>query len=149
MLIYSRIKTVGVQRQGVDKVVISGVLEDELYAMECNIRIATDSHLIESINARMKRFTTVRCPEAAQSFKTIEGKRIDADIQSHIKRNIGQAGCRHMASLILNCLRAYAYAELQRELQEAQATNTGLDEKSFAVDFIKAKPELAPFMENI
>lgn len=35
MLIYSRMKSVGVQKQGENRRVVSGVLEDELYAMQC------------------------------------------------------------------------------------------------------------------
>ena len=78
-------KSCGVQKQGADKRVISGVLEDELYAMQCEILVDWPSLTIESIQARLKRFTTVKCILAEKVFLRSEGWKIDSQIEGKIR----------------------------------------------------------------
>ena len=89
MPIYSRMKSCGVQKQGAAKRVISGVLEDELYAMQCEILVDMPSLTIESIQVRMKRFTTVKCILAEQIFLRAEGWKIDSQIEGKIFKDPG------------------------------------------------------------
>ena len=103
MLDYSRCKSVGVQKQGEDRRVVSGVLEDELYAMQCEMVVYWPTLTIESVQARMKRFTTKRCPLAEKVFSQAEGWKIDATLDGKIKRELGRYGCRHMAVLMVDC----------------------------------------------
>lgn len=72
MIEYSRIKSIGVQKQGDGRRVISGVLEDELYAMQCEIAVTWPEMVIESVQTKMKRFTTHRCLLAAPVFYTLK-----------------------------------------------------------------------------
>jgi DUF2889 family protein len=135
MLAYSRNKSVGVQVQGDNRRVASGVLEDELYAMQCEIAVDWPSLTIESIQTRMKRFTTVTCPKAQEVFILAEGWKLGPDLEGKIKKEIGRKGCRHMAILMVDCCRAVAQAELARELQAALETEPNLDRKAFVQDF--------------
>ncbi len=64
MLSYARAKSIGVQKQGADVRVVSGVLEDELYAMQCEMQVHWPTLTIDAIQTRMKRFTTERCVKA-------------------------------------------------------------------------------------
>jgi hypothetical protein len=146
MLAYSRNKTVGVQKQGQDRRVVSGVLEDELYAMQCEIAVDWPSLTIETVQARMKRFTTRRCPLAADIFAEAEGWKIDGELEGKIKKELGRRGCRHMAILMVDCCRNLVRAEMVRELTKALEENPQLDKAQFASEFCERYPDLKPLI---
>jgi hypothetical protein len=149
MLIYSRMKSVGIQYQGSHRAVVSGVLEDELYAMECNLAINRDALTLESVNARMKRFTTIRCPEAQDVFNRAEGWEFDAQLDGKIKKELGRDGCRHMAVLILECCRSFARSERAQAYKEAVTANPSLDSKDFLAQYDSSRPQLANYLKSI
>jgi Protein of unknown function (DUF2889) len=146
MLQYSRMKSIGVQVQGEDQRVVSGVLEDELYAMQCEIIVNWPTLTIERVQTRMKRFTTARCPLAQDVFPTAEGWKLDSQLEGKIKKQLGRKGCRHMAILILDCCRSLARAEFARELRAAEEQDSHLDRKGFLEDFLGRYSELKQFM---
>jgi hypothetical protein len=146
MLEYSRMKSIGVQIQGQDRRVVSGVLEDELYAMQCEIMVNWPTLTIERVQTRMKRFTTGRCPLARSVFPTAEGWKIDSQLEGKIKKELGRKGCRHMAVLFLDCCRSLARAEFARELRAAVEQNPDLDRKKFLEDFLGRYSDLASFI---
>lgn len=142
MPIYSRMKSCGVQKQGDNRRVISGVLEDELYAMQCEISVDWPSLTIESVQARLKRFTTIRCVLAEKVFLRAEGWKIDAQIEGKIKKELGRNGCRHLAVLMIDCLRSLTRAELTRELRIALHADPELDNRAFVETFLIQNPDL-------
>ncbi len=147
MLEYSRCKSVGVQKQGDNRRVVSGVLEDELYAMECEISVDWPSLTIESVQTRMKRFTTSRCPRAKDVFTRAEGWKIDSELDGKIKKELGRYGCRHMAVLMVDCCRTLAKAELARELRAALEKDPDLDRKTFTEAFFQRYPDLKGYLQ--
>ncbi len=147
MLKYSRIKTCGVQRQDPDYRVVSGVLEDELYSMNCEIRVNWPNLTIESVKTRMKRFTTDRCLLAENVFKNCEGWSINSELDGKIKKELGRNGCRHMAVLIVDCLNALVRAELGRELSEALSKDSSLDRKNFVDEFLAKNLSLKGYLK--
>jgi hypothetical protein len=147
MLSYSRMKSIGVQVQGPESRVVSGVLEDELYGMECHVQVSCPDFTITSVQARMKRFTTIRCPRAMKVFARAEGWKFDAALNGKIKKEIGRLGCRHMAVLMVDCCRSVARAEFARELQTAQKNDPNLDKKSFIQDFLIKYPSLSDYLK--
>jgi hypothetical protein len=146
MLEYSRMKSIGVQVQGQDRRVVSGVLEDELYAMQCEVMVNWPTLTIERVQTRMKRFTTSRCPLAQDVFTTAEGWKIDSQLGGKIKKELGRKGCRHMAVLVLDCCRSLARAEFARELRTAVEQNPDLDRKEFLEAFLGRYSDLASFI---
>lgn len=146
MLAYSRMKSVGVQKQGENRRVVSGVLEDELYAMQCELSVDWPSQTIEAVQTRMKRFTTVRCPMAEEVFERALGWKIDKDIDGRIKKELGREGCRHMAILMVDCCRALARAELARELDAALEQDPALDKAAFVERFLRQYPDLRDYL---
>ncbi len=146
MLVYSRTKTIGVQKQGANRRVVSGVLEDELYAMQCEIMVNWDNRTIEKVQTRMKRFTTTRCPLAEKVFAAAQGWKLDSELDGRIKKELGRMGCRHMAILMVDACRALARAELARELREALEKDPGLDNKQFLEDFFRRYPDLKDYL---
>jgi hypothetical protein len=146
MLTYSRMKSIGVQKQGEDRRVVSGVLEDELYAMQCEIAVNWPDRTIVSVQSRMKRFTTKRCQLAESIFVQAEGWKIDPELDGRIKKELGRKGCRHMAILMVDCCRALVRAELARELDAALEKDPDLDKKKFLDDFFGTYPDLRDYL---
>lgn len=125
---------------------MSGILEDELYAMTCEIAVNWPDLTIEKVQTRMKRFTTRRCPLAERVFVRAEGWKLDASLDGKIKKELGREGCRHMAILIAECCRALARAELARELADALGRDPDLDRKKFVEDFLYRYPDLRAYL---
>lgn len=146
MLAYSRCKSVGVQARGDDLRMVSGVLEDELYAMQCEIVINRSTLAVETVQTKMKRFTTCRCLRAEDVFARAEGWKIDASLDSRIKKELGRKGCRHMAGLMVDCIRSFAGAELARELRTATEKDPALDKRQFLSEFSAKNPGLASYL---
>lgn len=146
MLAYSRSKSVGVQARGDDIRVVSGVLEDELYAMQCELAINRRTMTLETVQTRMKRFTTYRCVRAEDVFTRAEGWKIDADLEARIKKELGRKGCRHMAVLMVDCIRSFACAEAARELRGAMEKDPALDKGLFLSEFARKNPVLAAYL---
>ena len=146
MLTYSRIKSISVQRQGRDRRVVTGVLEDELYAMECEMVINWPDLAIKSVQTRMKRFTTKRCPLAQEVFVRAEGWKLDSELDARIKKDLGRYGCRHMAVLMIDCCRSVVEAELVRDLGSALGTKPDLDRRRFLDQFYDRYPQLRDYL---
>ncbi len=149
MLSYTRTKSIGVQKQGQNVRVVSGVLEDELYAMQCEMAVDWANRKITSIQARLKRFTTIRCPMAEAVFEAAEGWPIDAALEGRIKKELGRNGCRHMAILMVDCCQAVVRAELADELKSAMEENPELDKKQFVRDFLAREPDLKEYVRLV
>lgn len=147
MSVYTRMKSVGVQKQGADRRVASGLLEDELYAMQCEISVHWPTLTIEAIQSRMKRFTTTRCPLASDVFAGAQGWKIDSELEGKIKKELGRKGCRHMAALMLDCFRTLLRAELGRELKEAMEKDPNVDKKALVDDFLNRYSDLKDFIK--
>ena len=146
MLAYSRTKSIGVQKQGEDRRVVSGILEDELYAMTCEIAVDWPSLTIESVRARMKRFTTARCILAEKVFVRAEGWKLGPELDGRIKKELGRKGCRHMAALMVDCFRALVRAEFCRELLAERAQGSSIEGKEFVERFRERHPRLADYL---
>lgn len=146
MLSYARSKSIGVQKQGADVRVVSGVLEDELYAMQCEMQVHWPTLTIEAIQARMKRFTTERCVKAEEVFNNAEGWKLEKNIEARIKKELGRAGCRHMAILMVDCCRALVRAELACELRHALTNEPELDKNEFVHKWMNQQPMLAEYL---
>jgi Protein of unknown function (DUF2889) len=146
MLEYSRMKSIGVQVQEQDRRVASGVLEDELYAMQCEVMVNWPTLTIERVQTRMKRFTTSRCPLAQDVFTTAEGWKIDSRLEGKIKKELGRKGCRHLAVLVLDCCRSLVRAEFTRELRAAVEQNPEMNRRDFFDDFLVRYSDLTEFV---
>ncbi len=149
MLSYARVKSIGVQKQGADVRVVSGVLEDELYAMQCEMQVHWPTLTIDAIQTRMKRFTTERCVKAEKVFNKAEGWKLEKGIEAKIKKELGREGCRHMAVLMVDCCRALVRAELTRELRNAMAGRPDLDKAVFIRQWMNQQPILAEYLRSI
>ena len=146
MLAYSRSKSIGVQKQGEDRRVVSGVLEDELYAMACELAVHWPTLTIESVQATMKRFTTSRCSLAESVFTQAEGWKLGPDLDGRIKKELGRKGCRHMAVLMVECCRNLVRAEFTRDFVAAKQNDPKAEAKEFLEQFHTRYPSLREYL---
>ncbi len=146
MLAYSRTISVGVQKQGEDRRVVSGVLEDELYAMSLELAVHWPSLTIEALQTRMKRFTNARCLLAERVFAQAAGWKLSLDLDGKIKKELGRKGCRHMATLMIECCRNLVRAEFTREFVSAKDEDPNIDSKAFVDRFYSRYPSLKGYL---
>ena len=112
MLKFTRTKHVGIERPSKDKVIAHGILEDYIYAMELDVEFALPQYEITSISGRMKRYTTPECPRADEVLQAAVGMRIEPGLTDKVKKEIGRAGCRHYATLLIECCHAVCSASI-------------------------------------
>jgi len=112
MLKFSRTKHVGIERPAKDKVIAHGFLDDYIYSMELDVEFSLPLYEITRIDGRMKRFTTPECPRADDILQKAIGRRIEPGLTDTVKKEIGRAGCRHYATLLLECCHAVISASI-------------------------------------
>jgi len=104
MLKFMRNKVVGIERIAPDEVLVHGILDDDIYSLEIDLRVRLSDLRIVSIDGRWKRWTTPECPLAIEKLKEAIGISINEDgIYDKIRREIGKKSCRHFANLLIEC----------------------------------------------
>ncbi len=147
MLAYSRIKSIGVQNQGEDRRIATGVLEDELYAMSLELAVPWPTLTIETLNPKMKRFTTTRCALAENVFLQAAGWKLGPELDARIKKELGRRGCRHMAALMIECCRNLVRAEFTREFISAKNNDPNINGQNFTEEFYLKYPDLKGYLK--
>ena len=112
MLKFTRTKYVTLDRPAKDKVVAHGILEDYIYAMELDVEFSFPDCEITAITGKMRRYTTPECPSADKILQSAVGMRIEPGLTDRVKKEIGRAGCRHYATLLLECCHAVISASI-------------------------------------
>lgn len=132
MVSFSRSMLVGMENMNDGRVVLHGILEDNLYAMEIDLEVARPHYKIVGISGRMKRYTTSECPKATEVLKRAVGIKLDdPGLASRINKEIGRQGCRHYAELILECIDTFAAAEPAVARKDLQRSKSEMAEEAF------------------
>jgi hypothetical protein len=132
MVSFSRSMLVGVEKMSDERVVLHGILEDNLYAMEVDVEVTRPGYEIVAISGRMKRYTTSQCPRATGVLKEAVGMKLnDPGLASRINKEIGRQGCRHYAELILECLDTFVAAEPATARKALQGSGIEMAEEAF------------------
>ena len=104
MLNFMRNKLVRIERTAPDELLVHGLLDDDIYSLEMDIRVKLPDLRIISIDGRWKRWTTPECPRAIEPLKNAIGLSISQkDLYETIRREIGKKSCRHFANLLIEC----------------------------------------------
>jgi len=144
MLKFTRTKYVGVERPSKDKVIAHGILEDYIYAMEIDVEFLLPQYEIVKIDCRMKRYTTPECPRADEILQSAVGMRIEPGLTDKVKKQVGRAGCRHYATLLLECCHAVISASIGFARQDLENENLPADD-----DAVRRRlMEMLPGMRN-
>lgn len=103
MLKFSRNKLVSIHRPDDETLAVHGVLDDDIYGLEVDVRIRLDDFTLTWVRGKWNRFTTPDCPRAIDLVQTAEGFRIDADLAAKLHKTVGRKACRHFANLLVEC----------------------------------------------
>lgn len=121
MLKFTRTKNVGIERPAKDKAIAHGFLDDYIYSMQLIVEFSLPAYEITSIKGWMNRYTTPECPSADEILQKAVGIRIEPGYAEEIKKEIGRAGCRHYATLLIECCDSLVSASIgfaKRDLED-------------------------------
>ncbi len=104
MLRFMRNKLIGIERIAPDEILVHGLLDDDIYSLEIELRVRLSDLRIISIEGRWKRWTTPECPRAIEPLKEAIGLCVaEKGLYEKIRKEIGKASCRHFANLLIEC----------------------------------------------
>ncbi len=104
MLKFMRNKLVGIERIGPDELLVHGLLDDDIYSLEIDLKVRLSDLRIISIDGKWKRWTTPECPRAVDFLKSAMGICVkESNLYERIRRDIGKKSCRHFANLLIEC----------------------------------------------
>ncbi|QTA88017.1 PHP domain-containing protein [Desulfonema magnum] len=104
MLKFSRNKVVSIVREDQDILVVHGSLDDMIYGVEVDVSVRISDLTLLSVEGKWNRWTTPECPRAVPFLQEAVGFCIeDEDNTQKIHKIIGRKGCRHFATLLIEC----------------------------------------------
>jgi predicted metal-dependent phosphoesterase TrpH len=126
MQLFARNKLVTVHQKDSDTLWVHAVMEDDIYGLtiDADVRLADLTFL--DVVVAWNRHTTPECPRALDHVKEVEGLRIDADITHNLQKGVGRAGCRHFATLLIECSKSVQEAAALLAWQEMSQENPAL-----------------------
>jgi hypothetical protein len=139
---FSRMKHIGIERPAKDKAIAHGFLDDHIYSMELDVEFTLPQYEITRISGKMKRFTTPECPKADEILQKAVGMRIEPGFRDKIKKQIGRAGCRHYATLLLECCDALVSASLGFARQDLEDEGLPFDNDAVRARLLQMLPSL-------
>ncbi len=140
MLKFTRTKHVGIERPNKNTAIAHGMLDDYIYSMELDVEFVLPQYEITKINGRMKRYTTPECPRANDILQNAVGMRIELGLTDRIKKEIGRAGCRHYATLLLECCYAVISASMTFAKQDLEHEGLASDNNAVRQRLLQMLP---------
>ena len=133
MIKFARNKLVNIVTKGHERLLVHGVLDDDIYSCEINFEVKLPDMIISSLKGRWHRYTTPDCPRALDMLEPAVGRCIrDSEFAHFVDKEIGRKGCEHFANLIIESAAAVLEAELVLNWQKACELNPDLDFGTFA-----------------
>lgn len=103
MLKYSRNKLVSIVREDYNTLKVHGLLDDDIYSLELDIRLRISDLQITAITGKWNRWTTPECHRAEAILQKAVGFRVEDGFTEKIHKIIGRQSCRHFANLLIEC----------------------------------------------
>jgi len=142
MLKFTRTKYVAIERPEKDRVVAHGILNDYIYGMRLDVEFSLPQYRIEKIGGAMIRYTTSECPKADEILPKAVGMRIEPGFEDRIKKEIGRAGCRHYATLLIECCNSVVAASIGFARQDLEDEGLPADDDSVRKRLLEMLPNL-------
>jgi predicted metal-dependent phosphoesterase TrpH len=132
MLKFARNKIVDVSLKDLDTFAVHGVLDDDIYSVELDVRVRIGDLEILEIDGKWHRWTTPECPRATQFLQGAVGLRIGQDgFGPTVHKVVGRKACRHFANLLLECCHSAKEATKILDWEKAKAENPHLKLEEF------------------
>ena len=138
----------GYEKVDDNEFLIQGVLEDNLYAHQVEIRVKLPDFEIISIKGIMKRFTTPLCPQATDKLDLAVGLKIEPGFSSKIRKLIGRPGCRHYANIINECCDSLIPALIALKWRDAVYDNPDITKDEFLKQLVNEYPQIKEFCKE-
>lgn len=142
MLKFTRTKHIGIERPAKDKAVAHGFLDDYIYSMQLDVEFSLPQYEITKITGRMNRYTTPECPKADDLLQRAVGMRIEPGLTDRVKKEIGRAGCRHYATLLLECCHAIVSASISFAKQDLEDEGLPADDDAVRRRLLETVPNM-------
>ncbi len=142
MLKFTRTKYVGIERPEKNRVVAHGTLDDYIYAMQLDVEFSLPEYEITKIDGRMTRFTTPECPKGDELLENAVGMRIEPGVDDRIKKEIGRAGCRHYATLLVECCNSVIAASIGFAKNDLEDEGLPADDEAVRARLLEMLPHL-------
>jgi predicted metal-dependent phosphoesterase TrpH len=132
MLNFQRNKLVSIVKEDNNTLVIHGVLEDHIFALELDVIIGIDDLKIRAIDGKWNRKETPECHRADPFLQEAVGIIIDdKNLSRNINKNIGRKSCPHYANLLIECCDAALSAVQAMQWEAAKKDRPGLTFEQF------------------
>ena len=142
MLKFTRTKYVGIERPEKNRVVAHGVLDVYIYGMQLDVEFSLPEYEISNVKGTMTRFTTPECPRSNEILDNAIGMRIEPGFEDKVKKEIGRAGCRHYATLLIECCNSLVAASIGFARQDLEDEGLSSDDDSVRKRLLEMLPNL-------
>ena len=142
MLKFTRTKYVGIERPEKTRAIAHAVLDDYIYGMQLDVEFSLPEYEITKIDGRMTRYTTPECPKANEILDCSLGMRIGPGLDDRIKKEIGRAGCRHYAALLIECCNSMISASIGFARQDLEDEGLPTDDDAVRLRLLEMLPHL-------
>jgi len=137
MLGFQRSKRVGIWIEGPQRLMVHGILDDDMYGLEVRVAIDPSTREIRAVEGWWNRWTTPECPKAADLIQDAVGIRIDQeDLSGTLQKSVGRKACRHFANILIECCHtareALAVLRLDEPKWERKRIHAAADRESTA-----------------
>jgi hypothetical protein len=139
---FTRTKHVGIERPDKNRIIAHGFLDDYIYGMRLDVEFSLPHYEIRKIEGTMSRYTTPECPKANEIIGNAVGMRIEPGFEDRIKKEIGRAGCRHYATLLVECCRSVMAASIGFAKQDLEDEGLPSDDDSVRKRLLEMLPML-------
>lgn len=134
MLKFARNKLVNTYFKDNHTLLVHGVLDDDIYSLEINTEIKLPELVFQNVTAKWHRYTTPECPLALNYINEAEGLKIDDDVEKKLQKGVGRKGCRHYATLLIECVHSVRETLNLLGWREALKTNPELSFTTFLAE---------------
>lgn len=144
MLKFARNKLITVHRKDSDTLMVHGVLEDDIYGLEVDAEVHIPDLTFLKVAGKWNRHTTPECPRSLIYIHEAEGLPMDGDIEQKLQKTVGRKGCRHFATLLIECCRVVRETMILLDWESARKARPGLTLAEFMDDTPRPRIEAAP-----
>lgn len=131
MLRYMRKKIISIHRQDPETMAVHGILDDDIYSIEINIRVSVAKLEILTIKGKWNRWTTPECPRAIEFLQEAVGYKIEPGLKEKVHKVVGRKSCRHFANLLMECCHSAKEAALVIKWEDAKKESPDLGFENF------------------
>jgi predicted metal-dependent phosphoesterase TrpH len=127
MLTFMRNKLISIYQFDEDRLVVHGILDDDIYSVELDIHFRMSDLMILTIDGKWNRWTTPECPRSLMHLSEAEGmSMMEEGFRQKINKLVGRKSCRHFANLLLDMCHSAREASWIAEWEKTRETQPDL-----------------------